>query len=91
MDLRGLSSRLVRPYGSSTTTLKNLNAALFSSVTVCHSPPSTDAPMMTARASGTFHSLCAEIREDNPHAYGKRRERHIPHGLCQDCVTPANS
>ena len=50
---------VVMIYGNSTTTLKNLNKALFSSVTVCHSPPSVAAPMMTARAPGTFHSLCA--------------------------------
>ena len=30
-------------YGNSTTTLKNLNPTLFSSVTVCHSPSGTTA------------------------------------------------
>ena len=35
-------------YGNSTTTLKNLKPALFSSVTVCHSPSSASTPFSTA-------------------------------------------
>ena len=40
-----------RRYGTSTTTLKNLKPALFSSVTVYHSPSSDAAPFSTAGIS----------------------------------------
>ena len=40
-----------RRYGTSTTTLKNLKPALFSSVTVCHSPSSLSAPFSTTGIS----------------------------------------
>ena len=38
----GRPVRCTPTYGNSTVTLKNLNPALFSSVTVCHSPPKSD-------------------------------------------------
>ena len=48
-------------YGSTTSTLKNRISALFSSVTVCHSPvPSSVAlPFNTGVAPSTIQSVCA--------------------------------